>query len=64
MPHNGVFMLVRSGERLVDREKALQLYSEYGSFRTVAQLLGVGKDKVASIVNGARAAALTRSVGR
>jgi DNA invertase Pin-like site-specific DNA recombinase len=37
-------------KRLVDRERVLSLYAEHRSYRIVAKLTGVGKDKIAAIV--------------
>jgi DNA invertase Pin-like site-specific DNA recombinase len=42
-------------KRIVDRERVLRLYAEHRSCRTVAELSGIGKDKVAAIVNDAKA---------
>jgi len=38
-------------KRIVDRERVLQLYGEHRSLRKVSELAGVGKNKVAAIVN-------------
>src|SRR5262249_34232682 len=41
--------------RIVDKEKVLRLYAEHRSCRRVAQMLDVGKDKVATILKAAAA---------
>ncbi len=43
-------------QRIVDKEKVLRLYKEHRSLRTVAELTGVGRDKVARIVKAAEVA--------
>ena len=54
--HMGIIRARKQGkqlgrpQRLVDRDRVLSLYAEHHSYRVVAKLTGVGKDKVAAVV--------------
>src|SRR5262249_26285255 len=54
--HMGISRARKQGKRLgrpkriVDSEKVLSLYAQHRSYRVVAKLTGVGKDKIAAIV--------------